>query len=63
MILGASKEGNHDGNKVESTARGVEVLYTAVESTKAKARLGAEMVTTQTCENEGVLVSVPITQS
>ena len=63
VILGSSKEGTHDGIKVESTARGAEVLYTAVESTKAKARLGAEMVTTQTCEKEGVLVSVPITQS
>ena len=63
VTLGASKEGNHDGNKVESTARGAEVLYMAMESTKAKTKLGVEMVTTQTCEKEGVLVSVPITQS
>ena len=62
VTLRASKEGNHNGNKVESTARGAEVLYTVVESTKAKAKLGVEMVTTQTCEKEGVLVSVPITQ-
>ena len=34
-----------------------------MESTKAKAKLGVEMVTTQTREKEGVLVSVPITQS
>ena len=33
-----------------------------MESSKAKAGLGVEMVTTQTCEKEGVLVSVPITQ-
>ena len=63
VVLGASKGGNHDGNKVESTTRGAEVLYTAGESTKAKAKLGVEMVTTQTREKEGVLVSVPITQS
>ena len=63
VTLRASKEGNHDGNKVESTARGAEVFYTVVESTKAKAKLGVEMVTTQTCEKEGVLLSVPITQS
>ena len=55
VTLRASKEGNHDGNKVESKARGAEVLYTLVESIKAKAKLGVEMVTTQTCEKEGGL--------
>nr|POE86840.1 hypothetical protein CFP56_24837 [Quercus suber] len=59
--LETSKEGNLDGNKVESTARGAEVPYTAVESSKTKAKVGVEMVTTQTSEKERVLVSVPIT--
>nr|POE52943.1 hypothetical protein CFP56_36118 [Quercus suber] len=46
------------GIKVESTTRGAEVLYTAMKSTKAKAKEGVEMVTTQICEKEGVLKDI-----
>ena len=51
------------GIRLKVQLGGAEVLYTAVESTKAKTKLGVKMVATQTCEKEGVLVSVPITQS
>ena len=60
VTLGASIEGKNDGNKEESTARRDEAIHTVVESIKEK--VGDEMGTTQSREQEGSLVSVPITQ-
>ena len=61
MTLGASIEGKYDGNKEESTARRPESIHEAMESIKEK--VVDEMGTTQSREQEGNLVSVPITQS
>ena len=61
VTLGASIEGKYDGNKGESTARRPESIHEAMESIKEK--VAYEMGTTQSREQEGNLVSVPITQS
>ena len=61
MTLGASIEGKYDGNKEEITARRPESIHEAMESIKEK--VVDEMGTTQSREQEGNLVSVPITQS
>ena len=61
VTLGASIEGKYDGNKEESTARRPKSIHEAMESIKEK--VVDEMGTTQSREQEGNLVSVPITQS
>ena len=61
VIEGASIEGKYEENKEASIARRAEFIQGAVESVEA--RVVEEMVTTQAREEEGNLVSVPITQS
>ena len=61
MTEGVSIEGKYEGNKEVSTTGRAEFIQGAVESVEAK--VVEEMVTTYACEEEGNLVSVPITQS
>ena len=58
---GVSIEGKYEGNNEASTTGRAEFIQGAVESVEAK--VVEEMVTTHAREEEGNLVSVPITQS
>ena len=61
MTEGASIKEKYEENKEASIVRRAEFIQGAVESVET--RIVEEMVTTQAREEEGNLVSVPITQS